>query len=164
MLAHSLSLIMSKASQSANDSINWSQLGGNATALTASFPASSTNGLGLTCTLAADGGLTAVVCPATPCSWGGVSSGIAAADELIWTSDTGNSGNGPLSLTFSSKVAGGGAFVQADTPGAFTAKIEAFNGVSSLGSFTEASNGTGDPIYIGIKDNTAPNVSKLASA
>ncbi len=161
VLADSLTLITSPGAQSANDSIDWSQRGADATSLTASFPATSANGLGVTCDLAALGSLTSVVCPATPCSWGGASSGFVAGDELIWTSDAGNSGNGPLSLTFAAKVSGGGAFVQADGPATFTAKLEAFNGASSLGSFPRTSNGSGDPLYIGLKDTTAANVSKL---
>ncbi len=160
-LADSLTLITSKAAQFANDAIDWSQLGADATSLAASFPANSTHSLGVTGALTGAGSLTAVVCPATPCSWGGASSGFVAGDELIWTSDTGNSGNGPLSLTFASMIAGGGAFVQSDGPAQFTAQLEAFNGSTSLGFVTETSDGSGDPIYLGLQDTTGTNISAL---
>jgi hypothetical protein len=160
-LADSVTLITSQAAQSANDSIDWSQLGADATSLAVSFPANSANGLGVTGGLTAAGSLTSVVCPATPCSWGGASSGFVAGDELIWTSDVGNSGNGPLSLTFASMISGGGAFVQADGPAQFTVQLEAFNGSASVGFVTESSDGNGDPIYIGLKDTSGTNVSRL---
>lgn len=161
VLADSLSLITSMSAQSANDSIEWSQLGGDATSLTARFLATSAQGLSVTSVLTGSGSLTSVVCPATPCSWAGVSSGISAGDELIWTSDARNGGNGPLALTFKNKIGGGGAFVQADGPSQFTAKLEAFKGATLLGSVTESSDASGDPIYIGLKDNSGTNVSKL---
>jgi hypothetical protein len=161
VLADSLSLITTSGSQSANDSLQWTNLGADATSLSASFQISSEKLLNVTCDLTASGSLTAVVCPASPCSWGGVSSGMGAGEELIWTSDTGNSGNGPLTLTFNNKISGGGAFVQPDTPGQFTAQIQAFNGGTSLGTVSEQSNQNGDPIYIGVKDTTGPNIDKL---
>jgi len=161
VLADNLSLITTSGGQSANDSIQWSHLGGDATSLGTSFPISSEKGLNVTCGLTGSGSLTALLCPASPCSWGGASSGMVAGDELVWTSDTGNSGNGPLTLSFNNSVSGGGAFVQADTPGQFTAQIQAFNGANSLGTVSEQSNSTGDPIYIGVKDTTGPNINKL---
>ena len=161
VLADSLTLVTSKTTQAGNDSINWSQLGADATSLTASFPATSTEGLSVTCGLAGSGSLTSVVCPETPCSWAGVSSGMSPGDELIWTADTGNSGNGPLTLTFSSNIGGGGAFVQADGPGQFTVELQAYNGTTSLGSVSESSDTSGDPIYIGLKDTTGININEL---
>src|SRR5579875_2848404 len=161
VLADSLSLITTSGGQSANDSIQWANLGPDATSLGASFPISSEKLLNVTCDLAGSGSLTAVVCPASPCSWGGVSSGMSAGDELLWTSDTGNGGNGPLTLTFNHKISGGGAFVQSDTPGQFTAQIQAFNGATSLGTVSEQSDANGDPIYIGVKDTSGPNIDKL---
>ncbi len=107
--------------------------------------------------------LVAVVCPETLCSWnlGGLS-GFAAGDSLIWTADTGNSGNGPLTLNFTSKnVAGAGAVIQADGPSQFTANIEAFNGGTSLGSFPVTSDVNGDATFIGVLDSTAANITKV---
>lgn len=144
--------------------MNWSQLGANATILGAS--ASPTSGLGVSVTLklAGPNSVISVVCPSSPCSWADGTSGSApftAVDSLIWTSNAGNSGNGPVTLTLGSKVSGGGALIQADGPGKFTAKIQVFNGKKSLGSFTENSDSSGDPLYIGLKDKSGPHISKL---
>jgi hypothetical protein len=91
------------------------------------------------------------------------SSGFSANDRLIWTADTGNSGNGPVTVNFTSKsVAGAGAFIQADGPAQFTASIQPFNGGSSLGGpFTVMSDVGGDATFIGVLDNTGANITKV---
>ncbi len=158
--ADTMALVTSVAAQGANDSAVWSQLGVDATVLIATFHATSSRGLSVAGTLAGPGSLVSVVCPASPCSWGGAT-GFVAGDFLIWTSDFGNSGNGPLTLAFGSKINGAGALIQADGPSQFTARIEAFNGATSLGAFTENSNTNGDAIYLGIADQTAANISSI---
>src|ERR1700747_1515885 len=107
--ADTLTHITSQAAQGANDSVAWSQLGADAVALPASFAASSAQALAVAGSFAGSTptSLIAVVCSASPCSWAGGSSGptpFTAGDSLIWTSDVGNSGNGPLTLSFSSSV------------------------------------------------------------
>ncbi|MBV8819923.1 MAG: choice-of-anchor D domain-containing protein [Acidobacteriaceae bacterium] len=79
---------------------------------------------------------------------------------LLWTSDAGNGGNGPVRVTFASAMAGAGASLQADGPGAFTAKIEAFNGSTSLGYFT-ASSSQGRPVYLGVLDQSGPHITSV---
>jgi hypothetical protein len=149
----------------ANDTIVWSpQLGGgDATILPASHAFTSTNGLTGTVSLIGPNSLIAVVCPASPCSWNlFTTSGFSAGDSLIWTADTGNSGNGPLTLNFTSKnVAGAGAFIQADGPAQFTAQIEAFNGGTSLGAFPVVSDVGGDATFIGVLDSTGANITSV---
>ena len=54
-----------------------------------------------------------------------------------------------------------GALIQANTPGQFTARIEAFNGATSLDSFTVTSDTNGDAVYIGLKDQTAANITSV---
>jgi len=147
--------ITSSGAQNANDTVDWVQLGADATTLAATFPATSANSLGVTVTLAGPNSLTAVVCPATPCSW---VPGFTAGDTLIWTSDTLNGGNGPLHADFASAVTGAGATIKADGPSQFTAKIEAFHNATSLGSFTQASDGSGDSFYLGGNDNSGMNI------
>ena len=151
--------VTSPAAQGANDSLSWAQLGGDATTLSSAFVATSSSGLGTSVGLAAANSLTSVVCAATPCSWTGA--GFAAGDTLIWTSDSANGGNGPLTLTFAHGISGAGAVIQADGPGPFTAKIQAFNGSTLLGSFTVSSNSNGDATYIGISDQTASNITAV---
>jgi hypothetical protein len=161
--ADTVGVVTSLGGLSANDTIVWSQLGADATDLTATPSFTSTHGLTGSVTLAGPHSLVAVVCPETLCSWnlGGLT-GFSAGDSLIWTADTGNSGNGPLTLNFTSKnVSGAGAFIQADGPAQFTANIQAFNGGTSLGSFPVTSDVNGDATFIGVLDSTAANITKV---
>jgi Abnormal spindle-like microcephaly-assoc'd, ASPM-SPD-2-Hydin len=157
--ADSMVAVTSLAAQSANDFVHWSQLGADATTLGSSFNATSTGSLSVAVTLGGTGSLTSVVCPASPCSWN--SAGFTAGDTLIWTSDTGNSGNGPLTLSVGTSVSGVGAFIQADGPSQFTAQIQAFNGNTSLGTFPVTSNTNGDATYIGVSDQTGAHISSV---
>src|SRR5882757_1102575 len=119
--ADSVAVVTSLGGLSANDTIVWSPLGADATDLTATPSFTSTHGLAGSVTLAGPHSLVAVVCPETLCSWnlGGLS-GFSAGDSLLWTADTGNSGNGPLTVNFTSQnVAGAGALIQSDGPAQF---------------------------------------------
>jgi hypothetical protein len=161
--ADSVAVVTSLGGLSANDTIVWSQLGADATDLSATPSFTSTHGLTGSVTLAGPHSLVAVVCPETLCSWnlGGLS-GFSAGDSLIWTADTGNSGNGPLTVNFTSQnVAGAGALIQSDGPAQFTANIQAFNGGTSLGSFPVTSDSNGDATFIGVLDSTAANITKV---
>ncbi|MGH7840627.1 MAG: hypothetical protein ACREQT_03815 [Candidatus Binataceae bacterium] len=156
----SLVQITSQGAQSANDSVYWSQLGGDATALLPSFSATSAGAVSVTGNLSGPNSLTSVVCPASPsCSWAAV--GFACRDTLVWTADVGNSGNGPLTLNFGSPISGAGALIQADGPSQFTAEITAFNGGSPLGSFTQTSDSNGDATYLGVQDNSGANITSV---
>lgn len=157
--ADSLVLETSATGQGANDSILWSQLGADATTLGSSFTAKSAQGITGTVTLTGANSLTAVVCPASPCSWS--ATGLPGNDTLIWASNTGNGGNGPVTLSFGTAVSGAGVTIQANAPGQFTAQVQAFNGSTSLSSFTEKSDTNGDPIYIGVLDQTGANITKV---
>ncbi|HWX26847.1 MAG TPA: hypothetical protein VNZ53_05325, partial [Steroidobacteraceae bacterium] len=121
--ADSVAVVTSLGGLSANDTIVWSQLGADATDLPATKGFTSTHGLTGSVTLVGPHSLVAVVCPETLCSWNLAGlSGFSAGDSLIWTADTGNSGNGPLTVNFTSQnVAGAGAFIQSDGPAQFTA-------------------------------------------
>jgi hypothetical protein len=155
----SLVVVTNSAAQGANDSVTWAQLGADATTLSSAFVATSAQGMGITVGLTGVNSLTSVVCPATPCSWTG--NGFTAGHTLLWTSDAGNGGNGPLTLTFAQGVSGAGAFIQADGPGSFTAQIQAYNGATLLGSFTVASGAQGDATYIGVTDQTGSNITSV---
>jgi hypothetical protein len=160
--ADTLVQVTTQSGQGASDFISWKQLGGDQSLLAASFNAKSAHGITHMVSLAGADTVVSVVCSSTPanCSWTG-GTGFATGDTLIWTSDTGNGGNGPLTLSFSAPMAGAGALIQANTPGQFTAKIEAFNGPTSLGSFTVTSDTNGDAVYIGLKDQTAANITSV---
>jgi hypothetical protein len=80
-------------------------------------------------------------------------------DNLLYTADDPASGNNPILLDFSKAIIAGGAQIQYDYFGDFTAQIEAFDsGGNSLGFFTEFgnSNGNGDgsAIFIGLNSTT----------
>ena len=158
--ADSMANITSQAGQGANDNVSWSQLGADQTLLAASFAATSTGGLGITVSLAGPNSIVSVDCVATPCSWEG-GAALTAGDSLIWTSDNGNSGNGPVTFTFASSVSGAGAFVQANAPGQFTVQIQAFNGTTLLGTFSETSDASGDAMYIGMQDVSGANITSV---
>jgi len=145
-----------------NDSVPWSQLGADSTSLQSTINANSSGAIAITGTLAANGSLASVVCPASPCSWGSPGNGgFNAGDTVIWTSDTANGGTGPLKLAFGTSVKGAGALIQADGPGSFTAQIQAFNGTTSLGTFTAASDPQGDAVFLGVVDNTAAHITSV---
>ncbi len=161
-MTDSLTQVTSFASLNSNDSVTWSQVGPDATQLSSTFNANSVGGISITGTLAGGGSLTSVVCPASQCSWGSPGSGgFNAGDTVIWTSDTANGGNGPLTLAFSKSVAGAGAIIQADGPAQFTAQIQAFNGNNSLGSFNTTSDTTGDAVFLGVLDNTGAHITSV---
>jgi hypothetical protein len=157
--ADNVVVVTSKTAQGPNDSVVWSQLGADATLLGSSFNATSVGGITVAGILAGANSLVSVVCAATQCSWSG--SGFSAADSLLWTSDAGNSGNGPVTLVFGKSVSGAGALIQANAPGQFTAQIQAFNGATLLGTFTVTSDSAGDATYIGVQDQTAANITKV---
>jgi hypothetical protein len=155
-LADSMLTVKSVADQGANDSVNWSQLGADATSLGTGFSATSGRGLSVNVSLAAPGSLVSVACPASPCSWNGT--GFNADDSLVWTSGADKGGNGPLNASMSSPVSGIGAFIEADGPAQFTAQLQVFNGATSLGSFTVTSDSSGDAVYVGAKDQSGAHI------
>jgi hypothetical protein len=156
--ADTLKQVTSAASQGSNDSLSWTQKGADGTILPASFTANTAAANAVTVSLGAANSVVSVVCSASPCSWTGT--GFTAGHSLLWTSDAGNGGSGPVTLIFTKSVAAVGALIQADLPGAFTAQIQLFNGATALGSFTVASDTAGDPVYLGAIDQTAANITK----
>ena len=140
----------------ANDSTSWSALGADGTVIPHSFAATSTDGVAISGSFAGTTGLVAIQCPAAPsCSWTG---NFTAGDTLVWTFDNSinaNIGTGPLTLGLGKAVLAGGVAMQADFQGVFTAKVEAFNGGSLIGTATAVSNLNGDSVFIGIQDTAA---------
>ncbi len=168
--------VTSQAGQASNDSIVWSQLGIDQTVLAASFNVTSANGATVGVALAGPSSIASVVCSAPAatvtkntatgslCSWTsgtGGTSPFTGGDTLLSASNAANGGNGPVTLTFAKPVAGAGALIQANVPGQFTAQITAFNGNTNLGSFAQASDTFGNPVYIGLKDQTGANVTSI---
>lgn len=157
--ADTLTQITTSALQAANDTLSWSQKGADGTVLPVSFTATTALANSVTVGLGAANSAISTVCTATPCSWTGT--GFTAGHSLLWTSDAGNGGSGPVTLTFSKSVSGAGALVQSDLPGAFTSEIQVYNGATLLATYTVASDAAGDPVYLGAKDSSGPNISKV---
>jgi hypothetical protein len=129
-------------------------LGADGATIPSPFHATSSDGIAITGSFAGGSGLVAIQCPASPsCSW---TRGFPAGDHLVWSLNaTTNSGTGPLTLGFSAAVLAAGVEIQADAVGSFTAQVEAFDGATSLGKESLASEAAGDPIFIGAQDTTA---------
>jgi hypothetical protein len=146
--------VSSPAAMGANDTVKWSQLGGDGTLLGTTFTATSADGNVTHGTLTGPNSIIAVVCPAKPsCSWSPASPpAFNAGDSLIWTSNGNGGGNGPLTLTFSA-VFGAGAYLQADAPGQFTAHLQVFYGATSIGE-NVTSDTKGDPVFLGALDKS----------
>ncbi len=158
-----ITYIGSQAGLGADDSVNWSQLGGDQTAL-GGFSAASALSVGVTGSFSAGNGLVAVVCPASPnCSWTTSGTGMNGGDSALWAFDNSSGlGTGPLTLTFATGVVGAGAWLQADTTGTYTASIQAFSGATSLGTFTMTSDANGDPIFMGVLQSpAAANITEI---
>jgi hypothetical protein len=59
-------------------------------------------------------------------------------------------------------VVGAGAWLQADATGVYTAQIQAYNGGTSLGSFTATSDASGDPLFLGVLQSPATaNITRI---
>ena len=164
--ADSVSLVGSMGALGADDSVEWSQLGADATDLPASFGFTSSKGLSGTVSLMGPHSLVSVVCPAGPaCSWnpGAGGTGFGADDSVVWTADAGNGGNGPLTLKFTSgSVSGVGVMIQADGPSKFTVMIQPFAGSTSLGGpFSATSDAGGDASFVGVLDSSGANISSV---
>jgi hypothetical protein len=142
--------VTSPAILAPNDSIDWGQLGPDSAAI--SSPQAVTSG----------GGLGASVSTTDPQGFIRFDQGndwhgnFAPGDRLI---DNYSGGMFPLTVAFASPVRGAGANIEPDEQTTFTATIEAFDGSTSLGTFTEAgvSNGSADgsAIFIGVLDTNA---------
>jgi trimeric autotransporter adhesin len=156
--ADSMQQVTSSSSQAANDSLSWLQKGADGTVLPASFTATTVTSNAVTVGMGAANSVTSVVCSASPCSWTG--SGFTAGHTLLWTSDAVNGGSGPVTLTFANHVSGAGALIQSDLPGAFTGQVQVYNGSTLLATYSVASDAGGDPVYLGARDLTGPNISK----
>jgi len=139
----------------AGDTLVWSVVGPNGTAVSNPFTATSTGGITVTGSFAGSGGGQQIVQQGS--SWGG---NFSLNDYVLWTNH-----NGPLTLAFNQGVSLAGAQIQADYFGAFEAQIQAFDGTTLLGTFTENgnsnSNGDGSAIFMGIQDLSGAQITSI---
>lgn len=156
VIAHADTIVQQSTSAFANDFVTWAQLGSDGATIPHAFSAVSNHGDLVTGDFSTTTGLVAVVGG----SWGPPSGPFVLNDTVIWAYDNSpsvNNGTGPVTFVFPSGY-GAGAAVQADSPGAFTAKLELFNGTTSLGFVTQQSDAAGDAVYIAALDSTGPSV------
>jgi len=149
--AEASTLVTTRAGLGGTDFIDWGQLGPTFTNVAS--PATVTSNLGVTVTVSQDNN-NSFQRRDQGNGWGG---NFTNGDKLLW-----NAGNGPtMTLDFGSTgIAAGGANIQADFFGAFTARLSAYDASNVLlGSVTEngTSNGNGDgsAIFLGLQDSTA---------
>jgi hypothetical protein len=142
--------VTSQAALSPNDSIGWGQLGPAFTALTSSQSVTSVNSLSATISTTGPNGLIRYD------EGDGFGENFTSGDQLI---SQGGNDTGPYTITFASPVFGAGAYIAADTSfmsgTAFTVDIQAFNGATSLGTFSEDGTDTfveGTAIFLGVLD------------
>jgi hypothetical protein len=154
-----ISLANSPAAMGANDSVAWGQLGGDGAMVANTFSATSSNLESITGAFSTTTGM--VVTAGGP-SWP-ASGAFASGDALLWSFDGGaNKGTGPLSISFPTGFAAGAA-IQADAMGQFTAQIQLYSGLTSLGTETVTSDINGDAIFIGAVDTVAEVTSAVFS-
>jgi PEP-CTERM motif len=132
------------------DTVDWGQLGPVGATITTPTSFSSAGGITGTLDLATNSG-------SVNQQNNGWSGNFAPGDILVWTAGAG--GAGPLTLSFNSPLSSVGAQIQADFFGGFTAEIDAYDGGSLLGSFTEGgnsnSNNDNSAIFLGVADSAA---------
>ncbi len=143
-------LVTDRSALGATDSLDWGKLGAPYT--TVSSPISTTTTGGASTTVAMTG--TAFQRRDQGNGWTG---NFSPGDAVLW-----NQGGGPVTLTFKGAgVYAGGAQIQSDTYGAFTAQIEALDSKGNvLASFTRSGTGTnandGSAIFLGIRSTDTP--------
>lgn len=165
-----INLVTDRSALGANDSLDWGILGGNGFIPPNPFTVQSVDGIVITATDTAKGLEPLeiqVQCsvPSSPFGCGRWPGNFAPGDNLLWVQFGGNPDN--LVLTFSTPVSGAGMQIQSNpntSLGPFTATIQAFNGTTLLGSFTENGNSNGaadnSAIFIGVLSSTA-NITSL---
>jgi hypothetical protein len=144
-----------RAGLAGSDFLDWSDLGPSNTPAANPFVITSDDGANVTLSKTQS---TNFVHVDQSTFWSG---NFAPFAPLLWTGDFNSSPN-VMRLTFGGPgISGGGAQIQADTFGAFTARIEAFDStLTSLGFFdvngNSTANGDDTAIFLGISDTTTP--------
>ena len=154
-VAQADTIVLVTAPQVGAFTVDWSQLGAAGAVLPHAFVAIGGNGD------------TATGSFATPTTnkgelvqqgtdWSG---NFAAGEYAVWTTN-----HGPFTVSFGNSYNFVGAYVQQNTHGPFTMKLVLFNGSTVLGTVSESGvsdTNVGTAIFIGAKDKTGPNITKV---
>jgi len=133
------------------DVVNWStQIGGDQTPVGQTFFVDSTNYESIAGHL--DNGAGSIVVAGKD---GPSGNGISAGDDLLATN-----GNAPLTFYLQSPVYGLDAYIDTLGGSQFTARIQAFSGLNSVFDMSVKSDGSGDPLFLGVSD-TISEITKV---
>ena len=138
-----------------SDAYSWSQLG-DGTQIGSSVVLTSNTGANANVSLTGPNSITIAQCGVSNCWSGNFNPG----DELLWTSDSNGSANGPLTISFGGGYSAVGAAMQVDAIGSFTAFISAYNGSTLLGTYSVTSDANGDVVYVGLNDVSGSNITR----
>jgi hypothetical protein len=143
-------LVTSPSQLNMTDVLDWSQFGGDKTALQQNFYASTTSmtdsGYSVSVAGKFANGTGSILSAGTDALSG---AGIDSGDALLAT-NTGNRPDG-ISLSFAGTY-GAGAYLELPSLGQFTVRIQAFAGMNSVYDMAVTSTGT-DPLFVGVLDN-----------
>jgi hypothetical protein len=151
-----------------NDSTDWGQLGACNQSVAPTFTATSVGGLTVTGSDASGHVQEDIQRNADNtggCTYDGWYGNFAPGANMLYTGFEDSVGSGPITLGFSSPVSGAGLQIGNSPYGAFTATIDAYNGATLLGTFTEVGVETNaadnSAIFIGINDLTGPDITSI---
>jgi|ERR1019366_3433695 hypothetical protein len=158
-VAQADTILLVTAPQTGAWTVDWSQLGAAGATIPHIFTAQGNDPLGDYVTgLFSGGNSNKGIVGVQGTNWSG---NFNTGDYLVWTNN-----HGPLTLGFlSNEYNFVGAYFQQKTYGAFTAKLELYDGPTLLGSVTEhgVSNNlhNGSAIFIGALDVTGSNITRV---
>jgi hypothetical protein len=163
----SYSLVTSRTALAGTDSVNWGTLGPAGTVVANPFQILSTSGRSVSVSQPTQFGPFGVFEQAPPTTAGSWNGNFAPGDMLLKGGNLGMKESDPTTLNFgATAVAAGGAQIQSDYSGSFTAEVQALDASGNvLASFTEVGNSTNaadnSAIFIGISSSSA-NIYQIA--
>jgi hypothetical protein len=163
----SYSLVTSRSALAGTDSVNWGTLGPAGTIVSSPFTILSTGGRSVSVSQPAQFGGFAVFEQTPPTSAGSWNGNFAPGDMLLYGGELGSKTSDPYTLDFgATAVASGGAQIEANYQGKFTAEVQALDANGHvLASFTEVGDSThaadNSAIFIGISSSSA-NIYQIA--
>jgi hypothetical protein len=162
----SYALVTSPTALSGTDALNWGTLGPVGTIVSNPFTIISTNGHTVSVSQPPQFGSFAVFEQTSSPTLGTWNGNFASGDMLLYGGDLGSKTPDPYTLNFgSTAVAAGGAQIESDYTGKFTAQVQALDASGHiLASFTEGGNAThaadNSAIFIGIS-STSTNIYQI---
>jgi hypothetical protein len=136
-------VVLSRGGIGGTDSLDWDVFGAAFTIVPSGSAATSVNGLGVTVSTSTATDMERLD---EGNGWGG---GFLPGAHLLWTQ---NQNTASLIIDFASPVSAAGLDISSDSLGSFTAFVQAFNGVTDLGTFSVGGNNTSIIPFLGVSD------------